>query len=99
MLFSIVIISTCFYFVKIVNSIDLFRLSGSKKIIKKLLSKMDDIDAKTRHGLTPLHLAATYEGSVHFRLETLVENGAKVNERSQYGSTPLDFAAAFGKSF
>ena len=85
-----------FFFVKSVNSIDLFYLSGSKNLIKVLIDAKAEVNAKTNNGLTPLHYAARDSGMV-FRVEVLVENKAEVNEEDNLGKTPLDYAEESGK--
>lgn len=64
--------------------------------MEDLISHNADVNAKTNHGLTPLHYAAM-DSEMVFRVKVLVENEAKVNEKTEYGATPLDYALAFGK--
>jgi len=60
---------------------------GSLKMIKAFLSKGEKVNAKDKHGLTPLYLAAV---EVHKDVcEYLISQGADVNAGSEFGFFPL----------
>ncbi|MDR0288956.1 MAG: ankyrin repeat domain-containing protein [Rickettsiales bacterium] len=68
---------------------------GHKNAIEILLKvKEIDVNAKSKAGTTPLHLAASkgYKDAV----ETLLKANAEVNVKDQHGWTPLDLAIVNG---
>lgn len=67
------------------------------KIIDFLISKGAGVNVKTKHGDTPLHIAAQ-SGSFPL-IKRLVEAGADVNARNINGETPLHFAAGLDTRF
>ena len=67
---------------------------GKLDLIKLLISKGADVNAKEKYGNTPLHIAAT-AGGVGIA-ELLISKGAKVNARDDIGETPLHIAATAG---
>lgn len=70
---------------------------GSKKGIElcdRLLRLELDLSRKTVTGLSVLHLAA--DAGIYGPISTMVERGAKLDERDHLGRTPLYFAAEQG---
>ncbi|MFM1803598.1 MAG: hypothetical protein RL136_477 [Planctomycetota bacterium] len=68
--------------------------SGNRPAMEVLIAAKADPNIKDRQGRTPLW------GAVETELETikfLIEKGAQVNARDQINSTPLLWAAGFGK--
>ncbi|OIW28755.1 ankyrin, partial [Coniochaeta ligniaria NRRL 30616] len=68
---------------------------GNIDAVRKLLCYEADASARELLGWTPLHFAAqNYNGSIMVLLifEALVEEGAEVNRRDNYGNTPLAYA-------
>jgi ankyrin repeat protein len=64
--------------------------------VEEFLTKGVQIDATSKIGLTPLHLAA-WHGSADV-VEILLANGANINAKCRKaGMTPLHYAAAFGR--
>jgi ankyrin repeat protein len=69
-------------------------VTGNLELSQLLLDHGADIDAKTRHGWTALHLAS---GGGHFHIaQILVERGADVFVRNPSGRTPGQEATANG---
>lgn len=64
------------------------------EIVKFLIEKGLDLEAKRKLGATPLCVAAKESESVAV-LKTLIEAGADINARSHYGETLLITAAGF----
>ena len=64
------------------------------EIVKFLIGKGLDLEAKRKLGATPLCVAAKESESVAV-LKTLIEAGADINARSHYGETLLITAAGF----
>ena len=75
------------------------RMSKSyRAIVELLLDKGVDINAKSKDGRTPLHLAIAFDrssGAVEM-LKLLIASGADVNTRDKQGETPLHTAASAG---
>ncbi|KAK0761671.1 hypothetical protein N5P37_005653 [Trichoderma harzianum] len=67
---------------------------GHRAVVKLLVEKGADIDAKDGGGRTPL-LWATYNGHKAI-VELLVEKGADIEAKDNYGRTPLSWAAYNG---
>jgi hypothetical protein len=68
---------------------------GNLAQVKELLAKGANLEAKTRHGLTPLYYAATH-GNIDV-LNFLIEKGADINVRDTfYKAGVLDFAIQNG---
>lgn len=66
--------------------------SGNVDILKMLINKGADVNAKTNDGWTAVHFA-THEVQTEF-LEYLLNNGAKIDEKeAEHGSTALHIAA------
>ena len=67
---------------------------GDATVVGRLLQGGGEVDAATRHGVTPLALASA---SGHAAVvETLLEGGADPNRASPQGETPLMVAARTG---
>ena len=66
---------------------------GQKDIVKLLLARGTDVQAKDKWGFTPLHEAA--EKSQREIIKILVARGADVNSAAISGDTPLHFAVRF----
>ena len=64
------------------------RYKQNNDIVKLLISKGADVDAKNNEGNTPLHIA-TEEGLDEI-VSTLLENNANVNSRNNFQETPID---------
>ncbi len=76
-------------------------LGGHKELIKFLLAKKAEINARDSNDISPLHLVGVekYESQEKQDLAMLlVKNGADVNAKDKEGNTPLHFAAAWGNS-
>jgi len=67
---------------------------GRVNVVRLLLEKGANVDARNDWGVTPLHQAAT-EGRVGV-VRLLLEKGADVDARASFGVTPLLFAASRG---
>jgi len=63
---------------------------GQAEVVKFLISKGADVNAKDNFGITPL-LAATYEGHVDV-VDILLKKGADKNVKGPDGMTPLEAA-------
>ncbi|KAG4267322.1 hypothetical protein FPRO04_04934 [Fusarium proliferatum] len=61
---------------------------GNEKVVKLLLKRKANVEAKDDQGRTLLHLAARNEGSQAI-MEALISYGADINARDNSGSTPL----------
>ena len=61
--------------------------TGDTEAVKKHINAGIDLNMK-RSGMTPLHYAALYRHKEI--MDLLVVNGANVNAKDKYGSTPLD---------
>ena len=71
-----------------------------RAVVKLLVSKGADINAKSKDGRTPLHLAIAFDrssGAVEM-LRLLLARGADVNTRDKLGDTPLHTAASAGNT-
>ena len=69
------------------------------EVVKLLIDNRADVNAKTKLGWTPLHLAAYYNAAEILLM--LIDNGAKVNLRAvdantNKGKTPLQMAEEEG---
>ncbi|OCK83150.1 ankyrin, partial [Lepidopterella palustris CBS 459.81] len=61
------------------------------KVARRLLKmKKYDVNARTKEGWTPLHIAVIQK--VRALVELLLVNGAKLNATDNYGWTPLHLA-------
>lgn len=67
---------------------------GHKEIVKLLIDKKADIDAKTAFGYTPLHFAAM-AGRKNVA-ELLIAKGCKLNIKNTFSITPIFLAASSG---
>ena len=65
--------------------------NGNKEIVKLLLEKGADVNAKNMYGETPLHKAASDNGNKEI-VTLLLEKGANVYAKDTYNQTPLDIA-------
>ena len=70
------------------------RLGEDIAVIKFLVSEGADIQAKTKDGFTPLHIAANTKDIA--LVQFLVSQGADVNAKDDHGKTPLFWAAVLG---
>lgn len=70
---------------------DAARLGSGKDVEKILKANPAARDARTQHGSTPLHLAAT--NSDLSAMKVLIAAGADVNARDSEGLTPLHMTA------
>ncbi|PLB44164.1 hypothetical protein P170DRAFT_513410 [Aspergillus steynii IBT 23096] len=70
-------------------------LIGGRHFIEKLLRRGDDIGARTKSGLTALHIAAEVENESEI-VRFLLENGASVSAVDESGDTPLSIAVVLG---
>jgi hypothetical protein len=62
--------------------------TGSIEAVKQHLADGADVNAKSRAGTTPLHLATWGHTKI---IELLIANGADVNAKNVGGGTPLDW--------
>ena len=65
--------------------------AASVPIISALIAAGADVNARSRHGNTPLHIAA--EPAEIEAVKALLEHGADVNAMNGEGKTPLDLAS------
>ena len=66
----------------------------TKHDVARFIHSFEDINAKTSYGITPLHVAPTWN---HLDIaKLLIENGANVNAKASDGETPLHWAASGG---
>lgn len=64
---------------------------GNRDLVKKILDRGAQVDARDLKDWTPLHIAATYGNTDTARL--LLDRGAQVDARTPHGLTPLHHAA------
>ena len=64
---------------------------GAEAVVKLLVAKRSDVNAKASFGETPLHRAAG--GGYTSLVEFLLNNGARVNETDNTGKTAHALAA------
>ena len=62
-------------------------------IVTDCLSAGSDVNARRKHGRTPLHMAAARNGNPEV-LVVLLDHGANIGARDLDGYTPLGFAAS-----
>jgi len=68
--------------------------TGSDEIVQFLLEQ--NAFNPDHHNITGRsYVHAAVEGKLSRRIETLIERGARINEKDVYGMTPLDYAVAF----
>lgn len=65
-----------------------------KGVIRALIRKGADVNAKDQYGETPLHNAAEYGDT--YVADLLIANGANVNSKNNRGETPLHCATFWG---
>ena len=68
--------------------------SGDLDMLRRLIAKGADVNAKDKNGRTPLHRAA--EAGLDGLVKELIINGADVDATDIYGQTPLHCAAHKG---
>jgi ankyrin repeat protein len=68
--------------------------NGNLELVKLLIEKGADVNAKTNDDATPLHVAANNDNLELVKL--LIENDADVNAKTNKGATPLHMAAVNG---
>ncbi|KAK7495386.1 hypothetical protein BaRGS_00013325 [Batillaria attramentaria] len=66
---------------------------GSEDLLKLLLNKGADIEAKNKEGFTPLHTACKYGRKV--AVERLIARGANINAAGEGALTPLHLACQY----
>ena len=66
---------------------DLHRAANNVDIVRALIARGDDVEARDDYGRTPLHQAAWENSTEVARL--LIENGADVDATDRSGVTPL----------
>ena len=76
------------------DSFALGGLEGHKEIAELLIDKGADVNAKSKRGEIPLHLAA--QGGHKEIAELLIDKGADVYAKDKYEWTPLHLAAQGG---
>src|SRR5205814_954154 len=62
------------------------------EIVKVLLDRGADIKRTTKYGVSVLHATAHHSSTPRTMITFLIENGAVVDSKDIYGSTPLRFA-------
>ena len=67
---------------------------GDIELVKSLISKGANVNAKNSIELTPLHLAAAF-GHIEV-VEYLISKGADINAKGPLGLTPLDWSKGSG---
>lgn len=63
---------------------------GGIEVAQMLIQKGADVNARSKHGYTPLHQAAEFNKANMSKL--LIDNGADVNAQNDEGVTPLLFS-------
>ena len=68
--------------------------SGNLLMVQALIERGADVNAGDDDGLTPLMVAANYEGETYLKMvQTMIKAGAKVNAQDVFGLTALMKAA------
>ncbi len=71
---------------------------GETKVVRELLRRGEDPNARNLRGFTPLHVAAASPRDPSSVVRTLVSAGADVAASTADGTTPLHLAAARGNA-
>jgi len=82
-----------------ITPLHLAALNNRYELVKKLIDKKADVNAKTSKDaffafFTPLHFASQKDANIP-TVKLLIENGADLNARGGLGSTPLHHAIVF----
>ena len=95
----IVVLIGCFVFSSLAYSKDIFDIAknGTPDEIESAVKAGADVNARDKHGLTPLMMAAETNTNPDV-ITVLVNSGADVNARDKYGRTPLMEAALGNKN-
>lgn len=63
---------------------------GRIGVVKYLLERKSNVNAKDKMGFTSLHMATQY-GHIEI-IELLIKNGADINAQNAFGNTPIFYA-------